>query len=184
MMDTYSGVGSRETPNGVCTLMTETASYLAKRGYTLRSGAADGADKAFETGCDQAGGVKEIYLPWKGFNGSTSRMYHVGGEALDLAAEYHPCFDKLGKAAKLLMARNGYQVLGSDLKSPVKFVVCWTLGARLTGEAAQAIRIALDRKIPVINLADPEKWLLVQQWLTLKLDFLEPICYDLFGGTV
>jgi hypothetical protein len=29
----------------------------------LRSGGAGGADSAFETGCDQQCGVKEIYLP-------------------------------------------------------------------------------------------------------------------------
>jgi len=39
----YSGIGSRETPDDILELMKAVAYKLAGRGYTLRSGGADGA---------------------------------------------------------------------------------------------------------------------------------------------
>jgi hypothetical protein len=75
----------------------------------------------------------------------------------DLAEQYHPNWRKLTQKARLLIARNGAQVLGPDLGSPVSLVVCWTEGGLLTAGTAQALRIANDRKwqIPVVNLGDP-----------------------------
>lgn len=46
----YTGVGARATPRPVCERMTSLASTLERLGYVLRSGAADGADAAFESG--------------------------------------------------------------------------------------------------------------------------------------
>lgn len=59
----YAGIGSRESPPGILALMVEVGKFLAQKGYVLRSGGADRADKAFEQGCDQVQGQKEIYLP-------------------------------------------------------------------------------------------------------------------------
>lgn len=58
----YTGVGSRETPNKVIDLMYRIAKFLAERNWILRSGGAVGADKAFENGCDNVNGKKEIYF--------------------------------------------------------------------------------------------------------------------------
>ena len=71
----YAGIGSRSTPDNVLGIMEKLGIVLAKKGFILRSGGADGADKAFEKGCDLASGQKEIYLPWKGFNGNNSSLY-------------------------------------------------------------------------------------------------------------
>ena len=49
------------------------------------------------------------------------------------------------------MARNGYQILGKDLKTPVRFVICYTPNGDRIGGTAQALRIAMDLKIPVFN---------------------------------
>ena len=65
----YTGVGSRKTPGAIFDLMGEIGRNLAIDGYVLRSGGASGADTAFEQGCDLHEGMKEIYLPWKGFSG-------------------------------------------------------------------------------------------------------------------
>lgn len=45
---TYAGIGSRETPLSMLRTMTKVADMLAKKGYTLNSGGAIGADVAFE----------------------------------------------------------------------------------------------------------------------------------------
>ena len=48
----YAGIGSRETPGLMLGAFARIGEFLAKKGYTLRSGGADGADTAFEVGCD------------------------------------------------------------------------------------------------------------------------------------
>lgn len=152
----YTGIGSRSTPNNILHLMTSLAKILVSRQFTLRSGGAEGADIAFENG---AKGIKEIYLPWKNFNFNTSPLFDISQQALDLAAKYHPAWNSLKLSHKKLMARNCYQVLGSNLNNPSKFVVCWTLDGvennttSKTGGTGQAIRIANAYNIPVFNLA-------------------------------
>ncbi len=146
----YSGIGSRKTPDNILEMMKEIAKNLAKEGYILRSGGAEGADSAFEKGCDEVGGKKEIYLPWKNFNGNSSSLYNISKEAFELAKKFHPAWSYLKYGAKCLHSRNGYQILGLDLITPVALVVCY---AKEKGGTDQALRIATSKKIPVVNLA-------------------------------
>ena len=46
----YTGIGSRQTPKDILNLIEDVAFKLASKGYILRSGAAKGADTAFEDG--------------------------------------------------------------------------------------------------------------------------------------
>ena len=150
---------------------------MAKRGYILRSGGADGSDTAFEIGCDRVNGKKEIYLPWKNFNCNKSNLiFDDDIEAINIAKKYHPAYNGLSQGAKRLIARDSYQVLGKDLKTPSKYIICYTDG---TGGTSQALRIAEDIQIniPIFNLyhykgpndvlinfkeflINPEKWAL------------------------
>jgi hypothetical protein len=158
----YAGIGSRQTPLPVLALMSAVAARLAAAGWTLRSGGADGADLAFEQGAGN--GPKEIYLPWQGFNGNASLLSEIDDAAFELAAQYHPNWNRLKPSVRRLIARNGYQVLGRDLTTPVRFVLCWTPDGIISaqgrtaasGGTGQAIAIAADRGIPVFNLARPE----------------------------
>ncbi|MBD3261056.1 MAG: hypothetical protein GF334_05140 [Candidatus Altiarchaeales archaeon] len=131
--------------------MTQIARFLCDKDYILRSGAAVGADAAFEAGVCR-GCMKEIYLPWKGFNLHHSNLYNISSEAYALAAEFHPAWGKLSNGPRELIARNGYQVLGYDLHTPSDFVVCWTPKGKTVGGTGQAIRIAQAHGIPVFNL--------------------------------
>lgn len=146
----YAGIGSRETPASVCTAMTHIAHRLRESGYTLRSGGARGADTAFEKG---AGDASVIYLPWPKFNDHRSPHHYISVEAKQLAGRFHPMYPRLEPHAQALIARNGYQILGLDLKSPVDFVVCWTPKGKGGGGTGQAIRIAQGYNIPVYDLA-------------------------------
>ncbi len=156
----YAGIGSRRAPRDVCLTMEKAARRLEERGYTMRSGGADGADAAFENGCSK----KQIFLPWPGFNGRQSDFYGVTGESLKLASAVHPAFDRLSEPVQKLMARNGFQVLGQDLRTPADFVLCWTPdGAETeaershkTGGTGQAIALASRWQIPVFNMARPD----------------------------
>jgi hypothetical protein len=155
-MKVYAGIGSRKTPKKILEQMRNISSFLAKEGYILRSGGADGADSAFEDGCDLVLGQKEIYLPWNGFNGNSSSRYHISEAALEMASEIHPAWDSLSQGAKKLHARNCYQILGGDLNCPCNFVVCWTDGGIALGGTRTAIILAQKHNIPVINLAIEE----------------------------
>lgn len=157
----YAGIGARKTPSDVLSKMTRIAKSLASQGWTLRSGAADGADAAFESG---AGSMSEIYLPWKKFNNNESVLCDVCDDALLLASQLHPKWNFLSAGAKKLHARNCYQILGKKLDNPVRFVICWTPDGAITesqcseatGGTATAIKLADRMSIPVFNLKLPE----------------------------
>lgn len=86
------------------------------------------------------------------------RPKHATQAALDLASQYHPNWEAVSRkpGAAALMARNGYQILGEDLASPVERVFCWTPRGDLVGGTAQALRIAIDHKIPITNLGNTD----------------------------
>ena len=159
MSRAYTGVGSRSTPVDVLQTMHLMAAWLAAppRGWTCRSGHADGADQAFESGAGQA---CESYLPWRGFNGSTSLFVPDLNRARGIAARLHPAWERCGGGARSMMARNVHQVLGWNLDDPSRFVLCWTPdGAERaaecgcgTGGTAMAIRVADENNIPIFNL--------------------------------
>jgi hypothetical protein len=147
----YAGIGSRETPKEVLQYFEIIGRVLAEKGFILRSGGAKGADSAFENGCNKANGLKEIFLPWKGFENSTSQLYNISSEAMQIAAMYHPYWQNLSDGAKKLQSRNSYQVLGYDLKTPSDFIVCYTKSGKGSGGTGQAIRIAKANNIPVFD---------------------------------
>lgn len=152
----YAGIGSRETPSSVLEDMHHIAFQLAQSNWILRSGGAPGADTAFEKGCNHAGGTKEIYIPWFGFQGRRDAI--VGAEqpnfpdALKLASNFHPAWDRCKQGARALHARNGYQILGKSLTQKADCVICWTKNASGTGGTGQALRIAKHFNIPIFDL--------------------------------
>lgn len=154
MKPAYTGVGSRTTPRDILTLMYLVADHLSTSGYTLRSGHASGADMAFEKG---AGSNAHIYLPWPSFGeGEINGLYNAAPslEAIALAALHHPNWANLGSGPRLLHARNSQEVLGRQLDSPSKFLLCWTPGGHGGGGTGQAIRIANAYGVPVFDLYD------------------------------
>jgi hypothetical protein len=154
----YAGIGARDTPEHVMISMRNAASAMAGIGVTLRSGGAEGADTAFEEGCQS--GPKEIFLPWPSFNKSkrsdTGVKGKYPGRALEIAEQFHPAWDRLSEPVRIIMARNCYQLLGGDLQSPSLFVLCWTPGGKFTGGTGQALRIASAFSIPVFNLGNQD----------------------------
>lgn len=154
---TYAGIGSRATPPDDLVLICDLATWLAKQRLTLRSGGAPGADSAFEAGCDQAGGKKQIFLPWRGFNRSRSPFYTPPPKAYRLAGQLHPRWDRCKPADRNFHARNCQQILGLNLDDPVDFVFFWAPEAndRVMGGTATAVRLAREFGIPVFNLWRP-----------------------------
>ena len=86
MIHTYTGASSRETLSEVLEEMRVIGESLAWAGFTLRSGGAGGADRAFEEGARRVFGTRlEIYLPWRRFNDNPSPLYTISPQAFTLA---------------------------------------------------------------------------------------------------
>lgn len=145
----YTGIGSRVIDPGIIPTIQYIGKLLSERGFILRSGGANGADLEFETA--HGSGPKEIFLPWKKFNGNLSPYFKITDEAKEMAREYHPLGQELKHPALYLMARNCYQVLGLDLNTPTDFVVCVTPD-EYHGGTSQALRICRKLGIPYFNI--------------------------------
>lgn len=155
----YAGVGARKTPAYVLGAMRNFARQAGAVGFTLRSGAATGADSAFESGSDDSHGRKSIFLPWKHFNSrfcDSNVTASIPQDAYAIAAKNHPAWQICRSPTRRLMARNVLIVLGAALDKPVDFLVCWTPGGAVTGGTGHTIRVAQSHKVPIFNLAFPE----------------------------
>lgn len=166
--EAYGGVGSRETPEEDCGDMTVMAGVLEKRGFVMRSGAAIGADSAWEAGVTDDS-MKEIYLPKMGFEGRYDGVLLKGEmfrKAEEMALKHHPNPDALyydkepggrskPKFAALAHTRNMAQVLGQNLDKKAKFILAYTPDGAASGGTGQAIRVAEALGVPVLNIRRP-----------------------------
>lgn len=174
-MKFYTGIGSRNTPEDILEIMSDLAFILHKKGWTLRSGGADGADLAFEEGVKRSlvdidrfpyFYDANIYIPWKNFrvvDDLWKDMYiHVTNKdilknAEDIASQIHPNWKACSRGAKALHTRNIFQVIGHWYEPfPSKFVICWApiSGESVTGGTRTAVEFAKSLNIEVFNLAE------------------------------
>ena len=151
--------------------------FLAKKNFILRSGGADGADTAFENGCNKIeSGKKEIFLPWKGFNGNESILFEQLDYARIIANSIHPNFKNCRDTVKKLHTRNVHQILGQDLNTPSSFVVAWTPDGLEyeenysfeSGGTGTAIVLACRNDIPVFNLKNKNSLLELMKFIGVK----------------
>ncbi len=154
----YTGVGARKTPRKILFLMEDVAKKLSSDLFILRSGGAEGADNAFEIGA----GYKSIFY-----------ASDATDNAMEVAKMFHPSWNSMKDYSRKLHARNAFQVLGFNLKSPSEFVICWTPDgainhserSRKTGGTGTAISIASYHGIPVYNLKRQDHLERVMQWI-------------------
>lgn len=160
----YTGIGSRETPRAILKAMYAAAQKLSAT-HVLRSGAAKGADTAFEYG---ANGNWDIYIPWRSFSANprhinTSILPNFN-QAMRIASAHHPAWHLCSHGARMLHTRNVYQILGTDLASPSQFVLMWAPQIEYeadshqvkscSGGTGQAVRIARAYGVPVYCVQD------------------------------
>ena len=174
----YTGVGSRTTPQDKLTLMDDIAIKMAKFNYTLRSGGADGADRAFEHGAITAlldqneeamldSSVSMTIAPPAIFLAK-----HCTPEAEAIAGQFHPAWNRCSPYAKKLHGRNAFQILGINLNEPSQYCICWTPDGCIshatrtikTGGTGTAISIADHYNVPIINLARPDQCQMWTEW--------------------
>jgi len=137
----YAGIGSRRrTPDYILNMMTILASKLEEKGYTLRSGHAQGADRAFEAGVID-NEHKEIFT-----------AKDATPQSIAMASRYHEFWDNCDAYEKKLHGRNPMIILGKKFKEPVKFVICYTPDGKFSGGTGLAMKIAEAHKILIFNL--------------------------------
>jgi len=174
----YTGIGSRKTPEHVLKIMEKLAIVFANYDFVLRSGGADGADHAFEKGCDLVKGKKEIYLPWKSFNGNNSEHYTQCEKSYEIAFQFHPNLFGTSDGVQKLMARNTYQVLGKNCRTKSNFIVCYCAEdekGNWEGGTGQALRIAENKKIPIFNLFHKEQLQELKKFAKELYDSFDPL---------
>jgi len=142
----YAGVGSRETPAHILTVMHDYAAAKARTGAILCSGGAQGADSAFEDGADSEGGVSRIY--------TVDDVTDKHKEAYALAEGCHPAWNKLPTYVRKLMVRNVFIVAGPEVDRPVDYVLAWTPNGCVTGGTGHTLRVARRLGVPSYNLHD------------------------------
>lgn len=187
-MKWYTGVGSRETPVNILELMEEVGYKLASQGWTLRSGGALGADRAFEEGMFRCVGVDgpygwtpaEIYLPWSGYE-DHYKGTHGGLNILPsdikldderiaegMAMAIHPAWEACKQGARKMHTRNVFQVLGKTLDQPSKMLIAWTKldsKGKPKGGTATAINLAIENGVKVFNLNKAEDYERINKWI-------------------
>lgn len=145
----YAGIGSRETPLPIQQKMFELGKVLAQSGWILRSGGAQGADTAFEKGCDSVNkDLKEIFK-------ADDAEEWAFEEVLKFIPANRPPFHTWKPYTQALVARDMMQVKGRHQEALVKFVACWTL-ANLNdgGGTGYAMRCGDYYNIPIFNFQE------------------------------
>lgn len=155
----FAGIGNRDTPFAFIDLIVEVSRRLSKAGYTLRTGAAHGADKAFMSGTMRC----ELYVPWNNYEG-IEQKYSPPKEAERLAEHFNQHWKNkfITRGIRALHARNMMIVAGPHLDAPVDFVACFTrdgcegiaMRSAETGVTGSAIAYADSLGIPIINFAN------------------------------
>jgi hypothetical protein len=158
----YAGIGSRSLTRDEWNLCFKIGAWLAERGWSLRTGAADGADKAFVEGAMLRGGKVTLCIPWPSYNykwvepmqgkGATVQLLTPNHEDAHRSVYvYHPNPYVLSDTARMLHARN-YLIV-----KDCTFVLAHPHKDRYGswGGTGQGMRVAAGMGIEVLNLFFP-----------------------------
>ena len=159
MLKFFAGIGSRQTPSNILPMMAAISKHCMEKRFYLRSGGAKGADTAFEEGVPK-GDPKEIFT-----------AYEATNDAINYVRKYYNAqsFEGKPRYVQRLLGRNAMIILGKNLDTPSKFVVCWTPGAKPVGGTGLGLKIAEEHKISVYNLADLKVYTKMRNALGLSI---------------
>jgi hypothetical protein len=178
-------VGSREAPQAACEFMAQQSLLLRANDIIVRTGdASRGIDDSVVNSCNyyMATHPDEMVMMATGTN---LEVYTANDSVNDavahtMASKYHPVWNNLTEYAKLLHARNCYQVAGLNLNRPSNALLCWTPDGIThhkkrsvkTGGTGTAISVASEEfDIPVFNIRNKvsfREWLVFTKQLRLE----------------
>lgn len=149
----FTGVGSRVIPGNIFSLLGSIGILLRNNNWICRTGTARGSDAAFRASYETRPTNLEVYAPEDILN----NKFGNADLAKSIVRNYHPCYDRIqSEFSKALLARNVYQVLGSDLNTPSEIVFCYTENGEIKGGTSIVLRIAQHYGIPIVNLGNPK----------------------------
>lgn len=149
----FTGIGARTIPSNIFSLLCSIGILLRNNNWVCRTGTARGSDMAFRASYEARPANLEVY--------ATEDILHNKYGNADLAKRivrnYHPCYDEIKyDFCQALLARNVYQILGSDLNTPSEIVFCYTENGLVQGGSSIVLRIAQHYGIPIVNLGNPK----------------------------
>lgn len=120
----------------------------------------------------------EVFLPWNGFNKCYAN--HEGyidttkltayTTAQELAEGLHPNWAACSRGGKALHTRNCMQILGTDMKTPSKFVLCYGVPTddkgNVKGGTGQACRLAIREDVRILDLYYQDVQNRISNWLS------------------
>lgn len=149
----FTGVGAIIIPSSIFKILYDIGIQLMADNWICRTGTAMGSDMAFRESYMAKLNNMEVYAA----KDIISNAFNNAELARNIVRNYHPCYDRIqSEYAKALLARNVYQVLGSDLNTPSEIVFCYTDNGETVGGTSIAIRIAQHYDIPIVNLGNPK----------------------------
>jgi hypothetical protein len=122
-------------------------------------------------------GTTYTILPWNGFNKcyasntgfiDTPKLpaYHI---AQKLAEDLHPNWAACSRGDKGLYTRNCMQILGKNIKTPSKFVLCWGIPTddkgNVKGGTGKACRLSIREDVEILNLYHGDIQQRIKKWL-------------------
>lgn len=170
MSNIFTGIGSRLIDSKHINLLYKIACLLEQDGWKCRTGDASGSDSVFR----DAYTLNPMALSVFTAKHIQLNPYGNASKAKEIMYKYHPNPDavRCNKFSEYLLARDVYQVLGTNLKEPSKIVICYTSNGELKGGTAMAIRIANAYGIPVLNIGNPKHYDAVLDYINNNV-FLE-----------
>lgn len=164
-------IGSRRLSAGAIAACESGGADLARAGYVVSSGGAQGADQAFMRGALGGGGRVVCYLPWARYEAEAlASMRHLGGELsievydpardtewLSLAEANHPAWERCSRGARSLHARNSGIVLGRASSERAAVVVAMP-SVDYSGGTMQGMRLSQTSGVAVWDLRSGGWW--------------------------
>lgn len=149
----FTGVGARIIPSSIFKILYDIGINLMADNWVCRTGTATGSDMAFRESYIAMSKNLEVYTA----RNILDNDFNNADLAKRIVRNYHPCYDRIqSEYSKALLARNVYQILGSDLNTPSEIVFCYTENGEIKGGTSIAIRIAQHYGIPIVNLGNPK----------------------------
>lgn len=176
-----AGIGSRNLPDEIkekIKHVMDSLNEITRDKLIVHTGDAAGADLAFKEYAKNC----LSYIPFKGFNNSTSELYNVCNKAKTLASFHHPYFDKMKPTTQSLMGRNVYQVMSDTFDNWVDCVICYTpdgvekakdVKVGITGGTGLAISLADTLGIPIFNLKNDNAVDRILKYYSKVSDYLD-----------
>ena len=169
----YAAISNDNAPSHVVEQFKKIAMDMETRGYTMRTSGNKGVEEIIESLVSN----KEVHVAWKGFNQRETQFTRVDKAAIELVGTLHPAFNDLKDSVKTIIARYAHVILGKDLKSPVRCVVCWTEdGAESakevtsrTGVVGHVIILCQSLSIPIHNLVRDNVLIRIEKLLGIEL---------------